>query len=292
MTRRSLLLVLLGLAVWSNAGAARGVERELAYAPGSQQRLDLAIPATKRFPTVLFVHGGGLTTGDKSDEDSRAVCLPFVAAGIGCANVNYRLAPAAAWPAQAEDVAAALAWVRANIGARGGDPHQLFLLGHSSGAMLVALVGTDERYLASQGLKPLDLRGVIAMGSIMWDVEFEQALKQYGRERAEAAFQQDPENRMYANLDSYLDHWPIRHVRAGLPPFLFLIAESEQQQPPVLETNKKFVEDARAKGNWAEYKVLPGRTHYSAIRKLAEPADPTFVMVRDFVRRFSKDLRP
>jgi acetyl esterase/lipase len=202
--------------VWCNAGAAQGVERELAYAPGSQQRLDLAIPATKRFPTVLFVHGGGLTTGDKSD-------------------------------------------------------------------------GT---YLASQGLKILDLRGVIAMVSIMWDVEFEQALKQYGRERAEAAFQQDPENRMYANLDSYLDHWPIRHVKAGLPPFLFLIAESEQQQPPVLETNKKFVEDARAKGNWAEYKVLPGRTHYSAIRKLAEPADPTFLMVRDFVRRFSKGDRP
>ena len=80
---------------------------------------------------------------------------------------------------------------------------------------------------------------------------------------------------------------PIRHVRAGLPPFLFLIAESEQEQPPVLRTNKKFVDDARALGNRAEYKVLPGRTHYSAIRKLGEPGDPTFTIVRDFVRRLS-----
>jgi len=79
--------------------------------------------------------------------------LHFPAAGIACANVDYRLAPGAAWPAPAEDVAAAVAKVRILIGARGGDPHQLFLFGHSSGAMLVALVGTDGRYLAQRGLK-------------------------------------------------------------------------------------------------------------------------------------------
>lgn len=265
------------------------VERDLSYGPDPLQRLDLSVPATKQFSTVLFVHGGSLASGDKSDEDSRSVCAPFAAAGIGCANVNYRLAPAASWPAPAEDVAAALAWVRANIGARGGDPHKLFLVGHSSGAMLVALVGTDERYLASRGLKGKDVRGVIAMGSIMWDEELEKVLKMQGRDRVEAAFERNPGYRMYANLDVYLDHWPIRHVRSGLPPFLFLIAESEQEQPPVLKTNKKFVEDARGLGNWADYKVLPGRTHYTAIRKLGEPADPTFAIVRDFVRRLSGD---
>ena len=202
--RRSVLaqlVVLFCLVAWSSAGSAQEVERDLAYAPGSLQRLDLSVPATKRFPTVLFVHGGSLMSGDKSDEDYRAVCAPFAAAGIGCANVNYRLAPAASWPAQAEDVAKAVAWVRANIGARGGDPHKLFLLGHSSGAMLVALVGTDERYLASQGLKTMDLRGVVPMGSIMWDVELEQGLKAHGRERVEGAFRREPDNRMYANLD-------------------------------------------------------------------------------------------
>lgn len=281
------LVVLLYVALASNAGAAQVVERDLSYGPDRLQRLDLSVPATKPFPTVLFVHGGSLANGDKADEDYGGVCAPFAAAGIGCANVNYRLAPAVSWPAPAEDVAAALAWVRANVGARGGDPHKLFLVGHSSGAMLVALVATDERYLARQGLKATDLRGVIPMGSIMWDEELEQALTLHGRDRVEAAFGRDPDNRLFANLDAYLNHWPIRHLRAGLPPFLFLIAESEQEQPPVLKTNKKFVEDARALGNWAEYKVLPGRTHYSAIRQLGEPADTTFAIMRDFVRRLS-----
>jgi acetyl esterase/lipase len=240
---------------------------------------------------VIFVHGGSLTSGDKADEDYGRVCAPFPDAGIACANVNYRLAPAHPWPSQAEDVAAAVAWVRKNIQARGGDPLKLFLVGHSSGAMLVALVGTDEHYLARLGLKTSDLRGVIPMGSIMWDDELEQALKQYGRSRVEESFRRDSDNRIYGSLDTYLEHWPIRHVRAGLPPFLFLIAESEKDQPPVLRTDMKFVEDSRSLGNWAQYKVLPGRTHYSAIRNLSEPGDAVFSIVRDFVRQFSGDHR-
>jgi len=149
--------------------------------------------------------------------------------------------------------------------------------------MLVALVGSDERYLARHRLKTTDLRGVVPMGSIMWDDELEQALANRGRGPVEEAFGRDPDSRMFAGLDAYLDHWPIRHVRAGLPPFLFLIAQTEQEQPPVLKTNKKFVEDARALGNRADYKILAGRTHYSAIRKLSEPGDPVFAIVRDFV---------
>jgi acetyl esterase/lipase len=284
-------VVLLWLAVASTAGVAQGSERELRYGPDPNQGLDLSLPAGKRFPTVIFVHGGSLTSGDKADEDYGRVCAPFSDAGIACANVNYRLAPAHPWPAQAEDVAAAVAWVRKNIQARGGDPLKLFLVGHSSGAMLVALVGTDEHYLARLGLKTSDLRGVIPMGSIMWDDELEQALKQYGRSRVEESFRREPDNNIYASLDTYLDHWPIRHVRAGLPPFLFLIAESEKDQPPVLRTDMKFVEDSRSLGNWAQYKVLPGRTHYSAIRNLSEPGDAVFSIVRDFVRQFSGDRR-
>jgi acetyl esterase/lipase len=284
-------VVLLWLAVASTARVAQGSERELRYGPDPNQGLDLSLPTGKRFPTVIFVHGGSLTSGDKADEDYRKVCAPFPDAGIACATVNYRLAPAHPWPAQAEDVAAAVAWVRKNIQARGGDPLKLFLVGHSSGAMLVALVGTDEHYLARLGLKTSDLRGVIPMGSIMWDDELEQALKQYGRSRVEESFRRDSDNRIYGSLDAYLEHWPIRHVRAGLPPFLFLIAEGEKEQPPVLRTDMKFVEDSRALGNWAQYKVLPGRTHYSAIRNLSEPGDAVFSIVRDFVRQFSGDHR-
>jgi acetyl esterase/lipase len=284
-------VMFLWLAIGTGAVSAQISERDLAYGPDPKQRLDLSLPATKRFPTVIFVHGGSLTSGDKGDTDYGQVCAPFAAAGIACANVNYRLAPAYPWPAQAEDVAAAIAWVRKNIEARGGDPLKLFLLGHSSGAMLVALAATDERYLARSGLKTSDLRGVVPMGSIMWDDELDQAITQYGRRRVEDGFGRDPDNRIYGSLTTYLDHWPIRHVRAGMPPFLFLIAESEKEHPPVLKTDSTFVENARALNNWAEYKVLPGRTHLSAIRNLSKPGDAVFSIVRDFVLQFSGGRR-
>jgi acetyl esterase/lipase len=280
-------VVTLCLAVASNAGSAQGLERELPYGPDPNQRLDLSLPAAKRFPTVIFVHGGSLTSGDKSDGDYGKVCAPFSDAGMACANVNYRLGPAHSWPAQAEDVAAAVAWVRRNIEVRGGDPRKLFLVGHSSGAMLVALVATDERYLTGRGLKTSVLRGVVPMGSIMWDLDLEQAIKQYGRSRVEDSFGRDPDNKIFGSLTAYLDHWPIRHVRAGMPPFLFLVAEREKEQPPVLKTDSTLVEKARALGNWAGYKVLPGRTHYSAIRNLSVPGDGVFTIIRDFVRQFS-----
>jgi len=125
------LAVLLGLALTADAGA-QGLQKDLPYGSDPMQRLDLSVPADGAFPTVLFVHGGSLATGDKADDDYRNVCASFPAAGIACGNVNYRLAPSP-WPAQAEDVAAAVAWVQTNIGARGGDRHKLFLFGHSSG---------------------------------------------------------------------------------------------------------------------------------------------------------------
>jgi len=280
---RAFLLLLALLFGLSNVTAAP-MERDLAYGSHPRQHLDLSVPEAKEFPTVVFVHGGSLATGDKADEDYGQVCRAFPAAGIACANVNYRLASDAGWPAQAEDVAAAVAWVRAHIAERGGDPQRLYLVGHSSGAMLVALVGADGNYLAKHELDMAALSGVVPMGSIMWDEEAEGVLKTHPREEVAAAFQRSPDNRMFASLDAYLDHWPIRHLHAGLPPFLFLVAEAEQEHPPVLHTNRTFVERARALGNRADLIVLPHRTHMSAIRGVHVEGDAVFAILRDFVQ--------
>lgn len=259
-------------------------ERDLAYGADNAQRLDLFTPDTKNFPVVLFVHGGSLTGGDKSDADYGKVCDAFPAAGVGCVNVNYRLLPTAAWPAPADDVAAAIAWVHANIASRGGDPKQLFLLGHSSGALLVALVGSDARFLARHQLTTDVLRGVMPMGSIMRDDDLRQAIETNGRERVDAAFARDPRGRAFGSLERYESQWPINYVRAGLPPYHFLIAESEQINPPILKTNQKFIDDSRARGNRAELTVFAGRTHYSNIRQLHQPGDQVFATVLAFVK--------
>ena len=260
-------------------------QHDFPYDADPLQRLDIVTPQGKGFPTVVFVHGGSLSSGDKADTDYGKVCDAFPAAGIACANVNYRLMPAVSWPAPVEDVAAAVAWVHNHIGERGGDPNRIFLLGHSSGAMLVARVGADASLLAKENVTPDFVRGVMPMGSIMWDDDLRQSVEKNGREQVAAGFARDPRGKSYGTLDAYESVWPIKYVRKGMPPFLFLIAEREQVNPPILKTNQQFIDDARAQGNQADLKIFSGRTHYSNIRQIHEPQDEVFMTVVEFIRK-------
>ena len=120
------------------------------------------IPAAAAgLPVLMYVHGGGWSSGDKDAVGAKAAY--FTAHGFVFVSINYRLIPAA-WPAQqAADVAAAVAWVKENIGAYGGDGRRLFMLGHSAGAHFTALVVSDESYLREVGLGGAALRGVILL---------------------------------------------------------------------------------------------------------------------------------
>jgi len=278
------------LIVWAPI-AANTFEKDVAYGQDAAQRLDLSTPSAKGFPTIVFIHGGSLSSGDKADSDYKDVCSQFPESGIACANVNYRLAPGNKWPAQGDDVAAAVAWVNKNIASRGGDRAKLFVFGHSSGATLAALIAADEGYLAKVGLGTDVLRGAIPMGSIMCDDVVEQAIAKDGRPSVAQSFSRRADVSIWGNLDTYVNYWPFNHIHTSMPPYLFLFAEAEQENPPILKTNSQFVEIARSLGNTAEYHVLADRKHYSAIRKISEKDDPAFILVRDFVRKYSSPAR-
>jgi acetyl esterase/lipase len=96
------------------------------------------LPLDARAPVLLQVHGGAWSTGDKVGQAEPL--LGYLAErGWVCVTVNYRLAPAARWPAMIVDVKRAIAWVRDNIGAHGGDPGFITITGGSAGGHLAAL---------------------------------------------------------------------------------------------------------------------------------------------------------
>jgi acetyl esterase/lipase len=107
----------------------------------NSQTLDLYVPngtATLPLPLVVYVHGGGLTAGDK--EDINPVFLNSLAsAGYAVASVNYRLAPQFKYPAQIEDVKCAMRYLRDHAQAYGINSSEVFAFGTSSGGELVAL---------------------------------------------------------------------------------------------------------------------------------------------------------
>ena len=113
----------------------------LAYAAKSERNvLDLYLPegATAPVPVVVWVHGGAFMMGDKSGPQSLAALNE---AGYAVAAINYRLSGTDQWPAQLEDVEAAVAYLRAIAGDLGIDPSKVALFGASAGGHLVSTTG-------------------------------------------------------------------------------------------------------------------------------------------------------
>lgn len=153
---------------------AVAVERDLSYAFGDaaaheRRKLNLFLPKIEgAFPIVLWIHAGAWSYGDRARET--ALAMRFAERGVGFAPMSYRLSsrvwnePGASTdgvkhPAHAEDCALAFAWLKKRF-----PDHPLFLAGHSCGAHLAALLGTDARYLKAHGLALTDIGGVIALG--------------------------------------------------------------------------------------------------------------------------------
>ena len=132
------------------------LKRDMAYGEDEKQRLDVYSPqGSKEAPVVVFVHGGEWTKGDKSEVSYKPKFLNEN--GIVFVSVNYRLAPAATHPAQINDLAAAVRWVRDHAAECGASPDKIVLMGHSAGCHLVTLLALDPRYLAGVKLRPNQL---------------------------------------------------------------------------------------------------------------------------------------
>lgn len=153
----------------SRVQAAGPTVRTFAYGPDPAHRLDVyPDPRLRGAPVLLYVHGGGWRAG------SRRRGAPL--AGYARAHrsllisIDYRLVPLARDAGDcAEDVAAAVGWAFANAAAWGGAPRRIFLVGHSAGAHLAALVATDPAYLAAGGLRPEQLAGLVLLDGMPYD---------------------------------------------------------------------------------------------------------------------------
>jgi acetyl esterase/lipase len=127
---------------------------------------------------VVYVHGGAWAIGDKS----RVWYKPelFVAElGYILASINYRLSPypptpvvpgRVMFPDHPHDVGEAIAWLYRNVAAYGGDPAKIALVGHSAGAHLVSLMGTDPSYLNDYEVPAGTIRGVVSLDGGAYDI--------------------------------------------------------------------------------------------------------------------------
>ncbi|OXC75104.1 alpha/beta hydrolase [Caballeronia sordidicola] len=137
---------------------------DIAYGSDRRQVLDVYVPAAaspEPRPVVVFFYGGSWQNGDRGNY--LFVAQALTSRGYVAVLPDYRTYPETAFPGFVNDAAAATRWTRDHAHEFGGDPSRLFVMGHSAGAHLAALIATDPRYLASQSMSKADLRGVIGL---------------------------------------------------------------------------------------------------------------------------------
>lgn len=272
---RVLILVLMALAASGNPlddgeTAAAGFYPPITYdipyteSPASEgarpQTLDLYLPAgTKTKPPLLvFIHDGFWTSADDRRRIGPALASSLRNKGVAVALPHYRQAPNGRHPAPAQHVAAAVAYLTRRADEYGYDRRRIYLLGHSAGAHLAALVALDSAYLARHQLSPRSLAGVIAISGI-YNLEPEVDIAQDQQAAIERVFDQ-------ASLKSVS---PLTHARSDAPPFLILSAGEEL--PALSVEARKFAEALRAKGHrHVRQLVVAGSDHFSIVRLWGE----------------------
>ena len=149
----TLVLILFFVATISGLAQRRGAEasrkvpenvkvyRDVAYVTDghARQKLDLYVPDTgENLPLIIWVHGGAWRGGSKEHYNP----MEYLKSGYAGASINYRLSQHAVFPAQIEDVKAAVRWLRANAETYRLDPNRFAAWGSSAGGHLVAMLGT------------------------------------------------------------------------------------------------------------------------------------------------------
>jgi acetyl esterase/lipase len=205
---------------------AQDIKRDIPYAEPAHARhvLDVYSPSgAKNLPVVFWIHGGGWQAGDKSSVQLKPQW--FVETGFVFVSTNYRLLPEVDMDTIIRDVAKSLGWVHKHIAEYGGDPKRIFVMGHSAGAQLAALVSIDDRYLKAEGVPFSVLKGCVPVDGDTYDVP---AIIETAETRRRVHGQPPPKmghREKFGNTpEKHRDLSAVTHVAKGknIPPFLIL----------------------------------------------------------------------
>jgi acetyl esterase/lipase len=198
---------------------------------------------------------------------SRAMPAHMLEQGYAFASIDYRLVPKNTVEEQASDVAAALAYLLGRADELGIDRSRVVITGHSAGAHLVALVGTDERYLKSVGLSFADIDGVMPNDGAAYDVaaQMGQAGRFMGKTYTQAFGTEVARQKALSPT--------LQAAAPNAPAFLLLHVQREDG----VAQNNALAEALKRAGTRVEIGSFPGeglQGHAEINRKLGEPDYP------------------
>lgn len=260
-----------------------GVQSELdiAYAADSPaQKLDLYLPtatAAAPRPAIVVVHGGGWRGGDKQRGQWARIPAQYASDGYVAISVNYRLTGEAPWPAQIEDVKAAVRWLRAHAEKHAVDVDRIGAYGNSAGAHLVSLLGLVKQSDGLEGSGPHQEQSsmVQAVCASATPTDFLN-WREPGAvpERLGRTFLAGPGDTL---RDRARQASPITYARGDAPPFLLIHGTADRTVP--IGQSDRFAKALRAAGaEQVRYMIFDDETHgvFQRQRLLTYPAMKAF----------------
>jgi len=254
------------------------VTRDLPYGPNERHHLDAYRPidaAAQSSASMIFLHGGGFIRGNKAGRDN--VGYFFARQGFVTLVANYRLAPAHAWPAGAEDVTRALCWTQENISRWGGNPQRVFVAGESAGAAHIALATLVKRFHPSSRIPPA--------GALLISGVYNASLEAMAR-RQFAIPTPDPRNDAYfgSNRDAFPAMSTVDLVDAAPFPLFMSYAELDMLQMQV-QAGELFSRLVTRHGFDPELAVIRGHNHLSQVYSINTGDDSLSGPLLEFLKR-------
>lgn len=227
-------------------------------------RLDLYAPDNATgFATVVWFHGGGLRSGQKSIPDA------LKNQGIAVVAADYRLFPKVKAPVYIEDAAAAVAWTFDHIEDHGGDPDAIYVSGHSAGGYLTSMIGLDKSWLAAHDLDADRIAGLIPYSG-----------------HAITHFTVREERGIPGNQPVVDGLAPLYHVRPDAPPLVLITGDREKEMLGRYEETAYLWRMMRVAGHkHTELHELKGFNHGGM-------ATPAHAVLLDFVKSHHANAQP
>lgn len=244
-----------------------------AYGKDPRQSLDVYVPAMPQAKAdadvVLFIYGGRWQFGSK--DEYRFVADSLAEQGFITVIPDYRLFPQVDWRDFIADSAAAYRWVETHIAAYGGNPRRIFIMGHSAGAHMAAMVALDPvlRKQAGSDKAPCGLIGLAGPYDFLpiSDADIREVFK---------------------SAKQLVETQPIFYVDRDAPAMLLLTGEADATVKP--GNTYRMATAVREKGGKAQVIGYPEVGHISIMLAMARPLHylaPTLQDTTHFIRQTS-----
>ena len=246
-------LLFASLALWlmteCPSSAVDLTDIEYANAGGVRLTLDAHVPdGDGPFSAAILVHGGGWVAGDKQQYITY-IFQPLSDAGFAWFSINYRLAPQFRFPADADDVASAIQFVKANAAKYKVDPKRIALIGESAGGHLVSYVGARNRP-DSRVAAVVSMYGVhdFVAAAVQWKPLPHELLDLFGITAVTAE-----------TAPELIKASPVVYISKEMPPFLLMHGSKDEDVP--YEQSVEMCDKMKKAGAHCDLITIEGAPH-------------------------------